>query len=355
LRDTPIDALRQTLAGHPFGEEVSERIASSYADGVSFGEAFRRLLQGLLGKYGLLFLDPLSPGIRSLAAPFLARALGQSRELVRMVRERTGELERAGYHGQVHLEPNSTFFFSLENGKRVALKKTDEGFNHLPLDQLTAHAERLSPNALLRPVMQDYLLPTIAYLGGPAELAYLAQSEPLYRTLLGRMPVATHRASFTLLDARAAKLMRRHSLELRHVTVPEVTLRETIAGRLIPHDLSTRFDNARQSISAQMEALAGPILAFDPSIGKALKKAQAKVAYQVEKLQAKVARERFRRDERAAADASYLHTSLYPHRHLQERFFGLAPFLARHGMDLVDRVHDVIKPECPDHQILILD
>jgi len=160
------------------------------------GAAFRKLLAKLLGNIGMLVLDPLDPQLRNVGVPFMAQALAAAPDLKSALLDRNKELQAAGYHAQVNVEENSSLFFLLENGERVTLKRKDSEFA-----AMQDRAAAISPNALLRPVWQDYLLPTVAYVGGPGELAYFAQSRVLYNRLLGRMPVVTARASFTLLDA----------------------------------------------------------------------------------------------------------------------------------------------------------
>ena len=355
MHDVPLDALRARLRGLPFADEAFDLVASCYREGDSFGGAFRKLMGELLRPYGVIFVDPLAPALRNVAAPFLARALRMSGDLVHGVRERSRELEAAGYHAQVHLESNASLLFLLDGGKRTALKRTEKGFNEFTPDELAVRAAALSPNALLRPVMQDFLLPTAGYLGGPAELAYFAQSRPLYDALLGRMPMVGHRASFTLLDARAAKLTARYGIGLKDIATPDVSLRETMAARLVPAGLTEKFSAARSDVEKQLDALSAAVRGFDPGLEKAVGKSRAKMLYQVAKLERKTAREAMRRDQQAAADAQYLHDLVYPHRHLQERFYGVIPFLARHGMDLIDRVYECVRPECPDHQVLSVD
>ncbi|MFN0102180.1 MAG: bacillithiol biosynthesis cysteine-adding enzyme BshC [Bryobacteraceae bacterium] len=355
LRDIPIDGLRTALEGMPFADEALALAESAYKDGESFGGAFRKLVEELLRPYGIIYLDPLDPAIRRIAAPFLSRALSLSKDLVETVRERSRELEAAGYHAQVHLEANASLFFTLEGGKRTVLKRKGELFNEQSLEALQARPELLSPNALLRPVMQDYLLPTVAYLGGPAELAYFAQSEPLYKALLGRMPVVAHRSSFTLLDRRAAKLTKRYEIGLRDIAVPDVDLREKMARRLVPPGVTGHFAAARAAVDSELNKLAASIKGFDPGLEKTFEKSRAKVLYQIGKMERKTAREAMRRDTRAAADAQHLHDLIYPHRHLQERLYGILPFLATHGMDLVGRIYECVEPACPDHQILTVD
>jgi bacillithiol synthase len=355
LRDIPLDALRASLAGMPFAAEAMALAESAYHDGATFGSAFRKLVEDLLRPYGLLFLDPLDPAIRQIAAPFLSRALSLSKDLVAAVQQRSRELEAKGYHAQVHLDDSASLLFSLDGGRRTALKRTGDRFNDQTLEELQARPELLSPNALLRPVLQDYLLPTVAYFGGPAELAYFAQSAPLYDTLLGRMPVVAHRASFTLLDRHAAKLTKRYQLGLRDIAVPEVDLREKVASRLIPEGLVAQFAASRSVVEKELNQLAGGVKDFGPGLEKALARSRARMLYQLEKMERKTAREALRRDERATADARYLHNLVYPHRHLQERIYGLLPFLAAHGPDVIERIYECVEPGCPDHQVLSLD
>ncbi len=355
LRDVPLAGLRAALEGMPFGEEVLALAEASYREGETFGGSFRKLVEELLRPYGMIYLDPLDPAIRAIAAPFLTRALRMSGELAGAVQARSKELEAAGYHAQVHLDGNASLLFSLEGGKRTALKRNGDKFNDLPMEAWAERGELLSPNALLRPVMQDYLLPTVAYLGGPAELAYFAQSAPLYETLLGRMPVVGHRASFTLLDRRAAKLTKRYGLRLPQVAVPEVELRERMARRLVPEGVTAEFAGARAAVTAELDKLTAALHGFDPGLEKAMGKSRAKVLYQIGKMEQKTAREAMRRDARAGADATYVHNMIYPHRHLQERIYGMLPFLATHGLDLIGRVFEAVEPGCPDHQVLVLD
>jgi uncharacterized protein YllA (UPF0747 family) len=251
-------------------------------------------------------------------------------------------LEAAGYHAQVHVEPKTSLFFVLENGERV------------PLRQKAADAAALSPNALLRPVWQDYLLPTVSYVGGPAEIAYFAQSRVIYDRLLGRMPVVMARASFTFLDARAAKLLARYRLALTDALVSEGALRDRIARALVPESVGNLFAQTSSEIERRLDHLGAELASFDPTLTASLGKSRAKIVYQLGKVRRKTELEGLRRDGRATAEAAYLSRLLYPHGHLQERFHSILPFLAQHGLDLVDRLYDLVKVDCPDHRIVTL-
>ncbi|MEO8026063.1 MAG: bacillithiol biosynthesis cysteine-adding enzyme BshC [Bryobacteraceae bacterium] len=345
----PIEELRSLLAGFPYADEVMALAAESYAPGQTLGSAFRSLLKGILGKFGLLFLDPLEPAIRKIGAPFLAEALKQAPELKKQLLQRNKELADAGYHSQVLIEPKSSLFFLLEDGKRIPVKRKDEDFASLAGD-----AEHVSPNALLRPVMQDYLLPTVAYIGGPAELAYLAQSQVIYDSLLGRMPVVTPRSGFTLLDYRAQKLLTRYGLNVVDTFDRPDVVRQRIAQKLTPPSVSQLFAETESALGAKLGHLEKELLSFDPTLADALRKSQSKITHQFHKLASKAALETMRRDERAGDDAQFLIGLLYPHRHLQERFYTILPFLAKHGLDLVDTVYANVHLDCPDHKVLVV-
>jgi bacillithiol synthase len=348
ISDWPNAELRESLKDFPFVDDVMRLVEETHTAGRTMGEAFRLLVERLLGKYGILYLDPLAPAIRKLGAPLLRSAFESAADLKARLLARNKELADAGYHAQVHIEANTSLFFVLEEGRRVNLKRR----NDQDLAELVAHAEDLSPNAILRPVVQDYLLPTAAYVGGPAEIAYFAQSQVLYEALLGRMPRIHSRSGFTLFDTRAAKLMDRYQLRLPDLFHGEHEFLEYLATRLVPSGLQSHFESTTASVAALLDSLGEETRAFDPTLNAALAKSRAKILYQLTKTQAKVARETLRRSDRAKADAAYLYGSLLPQKHLQERFYGILPFLAKHGFELLDTVYEHVKLDCPDHILL---
>jgi len=215
-------------------------------------------------------------------------------------------------------------------------------------------AGSLSPNALLRPVVQDSILPTVAYVGGPAELAYLAQAEVIYRHVLGRMPVALNRAGFTLLDQRSRKLLERYQLKLDDFFHGEQVLKERLALAAIPQHLTRTMEDSKAAAVQALDRTMESLRAFDVTLAKAAERSQKKVAYQFDKMQKKVAREMLVRDTRAAEHASYLYGLIYPDRHLQERLYSILPFLARHGIGLIDQIFENVHLDCPEHQLLVI-
>jgi bacillithiol biosynthesis cysteine-adding enzyme BshC len=355
---TGLPALRAALEGFPFGEEALALVEQSYAPGRDFGSAFSSLMRGLLGAHKLLYFDPMHASSRRLAAPLIRDALAAAPELAALVLERNQDLAARGYHAQVHFEEQTSLVFLLENERRVALHRQGPEYaangRRLSAAELADRAEELSPNALLRPVVQDYLLPTVAYVGGPAELAYLAQAQVIYHRLLGRMPVAVHRQSSTLLDARSGKLLARYNLSIADFFHGEDALKERMAQRLVPPELGHAFDRTLAQANRLFDELGAALGQFDSSLAAAFATSRRKIAFQLSKTERKAAREAMRRNERAVEDARYLADLIYPNRHLQERLYSILPFVARHGAGLIDRLAGEFTRTCPDHRVIVL-
>ncbi|MGA8578125.1 MAG: bacillithiol biosynthesis cysteine-adding enzyme BshC [Bryobacteraceae bacterium] len=358
LAEPPVGELRAALAGLPFADETLALVAETYVTGRTMGQAFSDLLRRLLAHFDIPHVDPMLPAFRELAAPVLRRAVEQAPELTAAVLERNRELVEAGYHAQVHVEPQTAFFFLLENGKRLGLRRQNGDYQlngrRFTSAELAGRAAELSPNALLRPVVQDAILPTVASVLGPAEAAYIAQSEVLYSRILGRMPVEVPRAGFTIIDNLSAKRIERYGVRLTDFFHGKEALRERMAAALIPPDLTIRMHETLADVDATVERLRARLLEFDPTLEKALATSARKIRHQAAKIQAKTAREAMRRDERASRDAASLYGLIYPERHLQERLYSILPFVAKHGFELVDRLYESIELDSPDHRLLVV-
>ena len=359
VHDPAPDILEQALRALPFGAETRQWAADAYRPGGTFQAGFQSLYGTLLESYGLIFLDPMRPALRQLAQPIFREALANAPELSTALLERNEELQQAGYHAQVHVTGETSLIFVIEQGRRIALHRSGSVYTgetgKYTTEELLQRLERspqdFSPNALLRPVIQDWLLPTAAYVGGPAELAYLAQASVLYDRLLGRMPVVLPRASFTVLELRAQRLFERYGLSITDCFEPLEELRRKIADRLIPPALDKTLSEAQAQINNALDAAERDLEAFDPTLRAALGSSARKIRHQFSKIRGKVGQESLRRDERAEEDAAYLSHLLFPEKNLQERVYSVLPFVAQHGFDFVDRIYAAIQPDCHDHQV----
>jgi bacillithiol synthase len=357
LQNPPIDELRATLVGLPFADEVVADVEATYRAGATMGQGFGDLLRRLLARFDILYLDPLLPQFRELAAPALRRAVEIAPELTAAVLQRNRDLGAAEYHAQVHIEEQTSLVFLLDHGKRLNLRRHGSEYVHnsrrFTAEELMGRASSLSPNAILRPVIQDSMVPTVAYIGGPAETAYLAQSAVLYEQILGRMPVAVPRTGFTILDSHSAKLMDRYQLTLQDFFHGQTALRERIAAKLIPPTLNGVVRETESTVDRAIGRLQSELGAFDPTLAQALERSARKIRYQIQKMERKAGREALRRDERAAGDASSLNGLIYPHRTLQERLYSILPLLAKHGPDLIGDIYSAIELDCPDHRLMV--
>jgi len=358
IRDFPIGQLRTALAGLPFADDALAIVERSYRPGVTMGAAFGALLKEVLGAYGLLLIDPMEARLCDLAAPLMRQAVERMPELVDAVIARSKQLVDRGYHAQVLVEKSTSLVFLMQDGRRIAMRRTNGDFTagqqKFTTQELASRGADLSPNALLRPLVQDYLLPTAAVIAGPAELAYFAQSQVLYQAMLGRQPAALPRAFFTILDERSHKKMVRYQLNPTDLFGGEQALHDMIAARLTPATLRRRLDGTKAAFSAALDGLDGDLRSFDVTLAGALETSRRKIEYQVGKIARKTANQIMARDEQAVRDSRSLHGLVFPERHLQERLYSIVPFIAKFGPGIIDEIHSAVRIECPDHQFLVV-
>jgi bacillithiol biosynthesis cysteine-adding enzyme BshC len=327
-------------------EWVAGAVRESYTPRETFSTAFGKLMARLAAGRGLILLEPLDPRVHRLAVPAFTQVLEQREELTAALQARSKELEKAGFHAQVKVTPRSTLLFYEVEGQRRALRQNGSqlaaGNLKLPESELRSalesSPESFSANALLRPVVQDSLLPTAAYVGGPAEIAYLAQSQVIYQRLLGRMPAVFPRAGFTLVDAHVAKLLKRYGLAVADVMASRQRMRRRMEFASLPAGLVRQFDKSEKELAGLLNKLRAPLRKLDRTLEGALGTAERKMLYQFLKLRGKAGRaENLRtgvldRQERTMLDA------LYPHHAPQERAHSLLPWLARYGPTLLDEL-----------------
>jgi bacillithiol biosynthesis cysteine-adding enzyme BshC len=358
IGEAPLEELKGALAGLPFADEAVALVERAYSPGQTMGSAFAGLIRELFEPYGLLLIDPMSTELRQIAAPLMRAAVERMPELADGLIERSKELVARGYHAQVLVDDKTSLAFLLEKGQRIALRRTAGGFaagqRKWSVAELAGRAAELSPNALLRPVMQDYLFPTAAYVGGPAELAYLAQSQVLYSKLLGRQPVAFPRAGFTLLDERSARRMAKYRFSPADLFVREQVFQEAVAARLVPARLKQSLEQTKTAVAAALNAFSSDLSRFDVSLVSALATSRRKIEYQVAKITRKTAVQILAKNEQARRDAASLSGLVYPGGHLQERAYSIVPFLAQFGPGLIGEIYDQVRVECPDHQFSVV-
>jgi bacillithiol biosynthesis cysteine-adding enzyme BshC len=306
---------------------LAQYLIESYQPEETYGSAFGKLFSRLFAQHGLILMDPLDLGLHKVASPLYQHALVERDAVNERLLQRGKDLDRAGFDAQVKVTSRSTLLFHLADGVRQVITaiagKFQAGEKTWVRDELVhmthTEPENFSPNALFRPVVQDFLLPTAAYIGGPAEISYFAQSEVVYRQLLGRMPVMLPRAGFTLVDAKANKLLRRYELTVEDVWAGSQGLRHKMERQLVPRSLSKNFDRNQKQIGTVLAQLGKQIEKLDPTLRGTVERSRKRIEFHIDKLRRKTGR------------AQYLESLLYPHKGPQERELCLLPFLARWG------------------------
>jgi bacillithiol biosynthesis cysteine-adding enzyme BshC len=349
-----------------FGKsEVSDVLAASYRKGENFAGAFARFYAKVLGDLGIVFLDSLDPELHRVAQPVFRAALERSGEINQALLNRGGELESAGYHAQVKVTPSHTLCFYFENGVRTPVRQDGNDFDFMigerkiSQSELLAEVERcpekFSANVLLRPIVEDYLLPTLCYVGGPSEVAYFAQVETVYRSLASRVTPILPRIFATLVESRQAKLLDRYGLKLPDLFAGPERLMETVGEKVLPKQLMKNFDTAAHHLDQDLQAIREELEKLDRTLLDAAENAVSKIHHQLNSLREKAARAETRKSGELQHHAAELSILLYPNKELQEREIGAAYFLLRHGTRLVEELKKYLNVGCPDHHVLRLE
>jgi bacillithiol synthase len=327
------------LISGPDSSMVAEILRASYTPQDTYGSAFAKMFSRIFAEQGLILLDPLAPAIHRLATPLLRDALVRRDELNEALLNRGKELDKAGYPPQVKVTSKSTLLFSLQGGKRQVISATNGNFltgaDTAPRAEILANlesaAENFGPNALLRPVMQDFLLPTVIYLGGPSEISYFAQSQVLYQKLLGYMPVVLPRADFTLVDPKAVRILTKYGLQVEDVWLGAQSLLTRMYSQTIPGDLAKTFDTNLKLLASNIAELQQAVSKVDPTMEGVISRGQKRIKYQLEKLRQKTGVSLDRHEKLIESHARFLENLLYPQKNLQSRDLCFLPFLARLG------------------------
>jgi bacillithiol synthase len=363
-----IEAVVDTLAGSLGDAEVTRLLRESYRPGENFGSAFARLYTGLFADWGVVLLDASDPELHQIAQPMYQGAIERAAALDDALLARGKELEAAGYHQQVKVTPSSTLLFTLRDGARVPIHRRSNGAGaeadllvadaKVPqtelLRQIASEPHQFSPNVLLRPVVQDYLLPTLVYVGGAAEVAYFGQAAVVYQALLGRVTPILPRFSATVVEAKPQTLLERYSLTVPDVFHSPEELRESLAKHTLPADLQSAFDQADASLKKSLAAIQQSLERLDKTLVEAAANAGSKMQHQLEQLRSRAARAELRQSEVLIRHAELLSNALYPNKALQEREIAGVYFIARHGTELLRNLYDTIHTECLDHQLVSL-
>jgi bacillithiol synthase len=356
-----VDDLARALPAGLNRDGLIARVAECYRPGATLSGAFARLLSSLLP--GLVVLDPSDPALKTLMHPVMSRELQERSPTSRLADERGRQLLAAGYHQQVPVRAGFLNLFLYADGQRRALAFDDSQIEvrgtgrRLRIEDALRHLRSQpadwSPGVLLRPLAQDLVLPTAAYVGGPAEVAYHAQIAPSYAHFGIPRPPVMPRPSLTLVEPAQAR-----ALEAEGLTLPELQEDpQTILGRWVREshpEIEAAFARVREALEREMAGVEAALGALDPTLRGAADSARGRVLHQIEGLQEKAMRALKKRDQVRADRLRRTRDALLPGGSFQERGLGLVSVLARHGDAIVGLIGERMDPWARGHQVVYL-
>jgi bacillithiol biosynthesis cysteine-adding enzyme BshC len=364
--NTVVNELFELLPASEFAADMKALVRSAWQPGRGFVDSFATMMTALLGRYGLIFLDPLDPQLKQLAAPLYSEAARRAPEIAMALEQRSTELERAGYHAQVLATANSfPLFLHDEAGARHAVVRVESGKyrtkdveQEYTAEELAALAlekpERFSPNVTLRAVVQDYLLPTIAYYGGAAEIAYFAQTAEVYRVLERPATPILPRSSLTMIERHTGRVLERYDLTLADFLEGLEPVIKRVVEEHLAADSAKVFADTEQNVNHELDRLRQELSAIDPTLASALETGRKKINYQLDGLKQRFVRAQMTRDEAAHRQLQRAFDQLYPNKDLQERHINITSLLARHGTYVIEWIFNAINLGSNEHQIVYL-
>lgn len=353
-----IDRTREILGQAPFAREALDALRDAYRPGASYSGAFGRWMQHVLRGQGVVLVDPSDIRIKRLLTPLFRAEIRDGSPVSRAVLRRTSLLEGAGYRAQVEVHEGILALFLHDPG-RESIATSGDGFllkatgRKIPkaelLDLAEEAPERFSPNALLRPVCQDSLFPTVATVLGPSEIAYHFQIAEAYAAFAVPQPILIPRASLTLVEPRTASLLRRTGASLADVLSWGGRTEVELARRRIPADLAEALERGRGEEVGRWASLRREAGELDPTLRRTAELASGRIDRQYRFLAGKVAKAVLRRDGELRSQAARLTASLCPRSSLQERVHPLLPYLAACGPEVMRRIREAIDTADPSH------
>jgi len=317
-------ALEELRSGTPeteFKSAVLDWLAAAYRPEASLSDAFASALHALLSDRGLVVFRFHDPKAKRAAAPLLLRALGVT------LADGLSPVLVEGKAGRDRLRPDGDAFVTRRGAER---------FSRSDLERLAAtEPERLSPNVLLRPVVEAALWPTVAYAAGPGELEYLADAGTLYATLGVERQTPVPRWSGVLIENRVEKVLSKHGLTLEDLATPAGALEAKLVRDALPPEVAATLRRLTVDLGAEYEQLAHAAAAVDPTLQRSVESARNAALANVQEIEKKLVASLKRTNETLVGQIARARAAVHPRAAPQERVLTYASFAIRYGPELL--------------------
>lgn len=355
-----IGELNDLLPPTDFKPQLMKSIQDAYRPGVSMRTGFARLLKSFFPEDGLIFISPDDSGFKSTAVPLFLQEVDRSQELVDSILSVSRELERT-YHSQLTVSPTNLFLvdqhgrFAIDalEDDRFSVRGRATSFSKEELVKLIKEDPCcISPNVVLRPILQDRILPTVAYVAGPGEIAYFAQLKPAYEWSGQPMPAIYPRASVTIVEAKVRKLLDQYGLDVPEAGENANDLFRKVVREQMEVDLDSEFQKAGRHLHEGVNAIKQVATSVDGSMAKATEATRAAIVKEWKRLEEKVLKAEKRRHDEDRDRLQRLQNNLFPGGKLQERSLSIIYFLNKYGSGFLGELQASIAIELREHQIV---
>ena len=348
-----------TLPETEFTASMLETLRAAYDPGVGMADAFGRWMESVLGSRGLVVYNSADPAAKPLAAAVFAREIERAGDTARVAADAGAAMESRGYTAQVTPHPDTVALFHLNNG-RQPIRRDGDGFlvgdrvesRKALLDRVRQAPDEFSPNVLLRPVVQDTLFPTVCYVAGPNELAYLGQLRGVYDAFGVPMPLMSQRGTATLLDANAARFLVRHDMALEQLQAQDEAVLNQLLASQLPPGVDAAMQDATLLLQERMERLAENVAQIDATLEGAARSALGRMQDDLKKLQAKIIQAAKRKDDTLRRQFRHVQAQAFPGGAPQERAVGFVHFLNKYGPVLIDRLLEEMPADMGVHWVI---
>ena len=357
-----IEQLATALPDTEFKTEVLDAIRAAYVPGRGMASSFGVLLERVLGPHGLVVYDSSDPAAKPLARDVFIRELQNPGRTARIAAKAGEALVAKGYHAQAILAEGAVSLFHL-NAERAGVHveadtaRIGDDLN-LPLATLIEEAQsaphHFSPNVLLRPLVQDTIFPTICYVAGPNELAYLGQLKDVYAEFGVPMPLMYQRATATLADSATLRFLTKYDTPLTALRAQDEAALNQLLESQLPPTVEHALTAVASLIDERMAAVGAAVPQIDPTLEGAVKSTLGKLQHEVQSLHNKVIQAAKRRDDTLRRQFQRAQALTFPQGHPQEREVGFVWFLNRYGPALVDRLMDELPLAMGHHWVLTI-
>jgi bacillithiol biosynthesis cysteine-adding enzyme BshC len=351
--------LANTLAPTEFTAPLLETLRNAYDPGTGMADAFGKWMESVLGSRGLVVYNSADPAAKPLAASVFAREIERAGETARLAAAAGAAMESRGYSAQVTPHPDTVALFHLNRGRQpiriqddMLVVGDDVRSKNVLLDRVREAPHEFSPNVLLRPIVQDTLFPTICYVAGPNELAYLGQLRNIYAAFGVPMPLMTQRGTATLLDSNAARFLVRHDVQLDQLQAQDEALLNRLLESQLPPGVDAAMHDVALLLQERMEQLAMTVVQIDATLEGAARSALGRMQDDLKKLHGKMIQAAKRKDETLRRQFHHVQAQAFPDGHPQERSVGFVHFLNKYGPTLIDRLVEELPPDIGIHWVI---